>query len=262
MKRVRELYEGLEAWLPRSLSCEWDNDGLQCCGDPDTPVHRVLVVLDITDAVIERAIREEAQLIVAHHPLLFRPLKAINPDNANASRVIRMLRAGISAMSFHTRLDAAEGGVNDCLAARLGLTETQAFGCEGEEALGRIGLLAEQTSLQAFARTVRETLGSPLVLLGDAGRTVQRVAVLGGEGKDEIGAAVAAGADTFVSGRLGYHNLLDAAAYGINLVEAGHFYTELPVVEALRDRLLKLDPTLDVRVAGLDSCEIGYVGGE
>ena len=147
---IKELHAFFDEKIPRALSCDWDNDGLMVCADKNAEVHRVLVALDITAAVAERAIQEGYDLIVSHHPLIFRPLKAVAPGDAVVNKVIRLLISGVSAMSFHTRLDAVAGGVNDVLASSLGLSDITPFGKDGEE-MGRIGTLAEPTSLRAFA---------------------------------------------------------------------------------------------------------------
>ena len=104
---VRELYRFFEQKIPRALSCDWDNDGLMVCPDDTKEVRRVLVALDITAAVAEHAIKEGYDLVVSHHPLIFHPLKAVAPGEATVNKVIRLLTSGVSAMSFHTRLDAA-----------------------------------------------------------------------------------------------------------------------------------------------------------
>ena len=242
---VRELYEILNEKIPPSLSCPWDNDGLMCCPDGARAVSRVLVALDVTDAVVHRATEEGYDLIVSHHPLIFKGLKAVNEESFIAAKAIDLIRNGISVMSFHTRLDALDGGVNDVLAARLGLCNAEPF---GEEGIGRIGDLAEPMSAEQFAALVKQALGAPVVALADAGRPVSRVAVLGGGGSDDADAAHAAGADTYVTGELKYHQMVDAPEAGMNLIEAGHFYTEYPICEELRAMLLAIDPTLCVDV--------------
>lgn len=244
--KVQELYRFLSDRIPASLSCEWDNDGLMCCPDPEAEVQRVLVALDITAAVVEEAIAGGYDLVVSHHPLIFSPLRALDPADHVAKKVIALLRAGISAMSFHTRLDAVEGGVNDTLAACLGLCNVEAFENNGET-LGRIGTLAGGLSLREFAAHVKEATGADCVqYVGD--REVHRVAVLGGSGSDDVKAAKRAGADTYVSGELKHNYLTDAPDLGINLVAAGHFHTENPVCERIRELLLAADATLEVCV--------------
>ena len=233
---VRELYTALEAVLPRSLSCNWDNDGISCCPDPDAPVTGVLIALDPTEDAVETAIERGCNVILTHHPMLFRGLKTVDGHDTGSRKVIRMITCGIAAMAFHTRLDAADGGVNDTLAARLGLQNAEPFGDNSNPAgkpIGRVGELPEAMSADDFLDTVKTALGSPAVVFAGCGKPVRRVAVLGGAGDDDVSAAVAAGADTYVTGELRYHQLCDAPFGEINLVMAGHYYTEAPVLERL-----------------------------
>ena len=249
---VKELYSLLEEKFPAALSAEWDNDGLMCCPDPDAPVRRVLCTLDVTEAAVDHAIRVGADLILSHHPLLFHPLSSLTADTAVGRKLMALLREGISVLSFHTRADAAEGGVNDTLAGLLGLLDILPFA----EGMGRIGRLPSPRSLEEFAATVVSSLGAPAVALGDAGLPVSRVAVLGGSGKGEVAAAVAAGADTFLSGRLSYEAVNEAKELGINLLEAGHFYTEAPLMRRLTEELREYGLLTEY----FDSCSVRVIG--
>ena len=244
---IKELYAFFDEKIPRALSCDWDNDGLMVCADKNAEVHRVLVALDITAAVAERAIQEGYDLIVSHHPLIFRPLKAVAPGDAVANKVIRLLTSGVSAMSFHTRLDAVEGGVNDVLANAIGLQNIIPFGKDGEE-MGRIGNLASPMSLREFAELVKRATGAGQVQISDGGKPVSRVAVLGGGGAGESGAAAAAGADTYLTGDLRHDQLTEAPERGMNRVQGGHFYTENLVCDRIRALLLEADGTLTVDI--------------
>ena len=241
---VTELYRYLNEKIPTSLSCEWDNDGLMCCPDGEQEVVRVLVTLDITADAVRAATASDCDVIISHHPLIFKGLKAVNNESFVAAKVIDLIKSGISAFSFHTRLDALDSGVNDVLADRLGVKNTVPFGSDGE-AIGRIGTLDAPMRLADFAAHVKSALGAPAVLCADAGCEVYRVALLGGEGEDDLSAARAAGADTYVSGRLGYHTMTDAPENGINLIEAGHFYTEHPVCERLATLVAEADPAIE-----------------
>lgn len=222
---VKQLYDHISDRVPTSLSCEWDNDGLMLSPDSSRPVRRVLCTLDVTDEAVDYAQENGFDLILSHHPLIFRPLRAVNGEDHVSRKVLRLLAAGISVISLHTRADAVLDGVNDRLADMLGLERVTLFG-EAGEMLGRLGYLPEPMSLPDFCRMVKELLGAPTVLAADAGREVLCVALCGGEGKDYIRAACEAGADTYLSGRLGYHPMTDGPEMGINLVEAGHYYTE------------------------------------
>ena len=238
---VRELYRFLDEKMPRSLSCEWDNDGLMVCADGDREVRRVLIALDVTAATVSRAIEGGYDVIVSHHPMIFKGLRAINEENYIADKAMTLIRAGVAVMSFHTRLDAVAGGVNDTLAALLGLCDVEPF---GEEQIGRIGTLAGEMPLADFVKRVKNLLNAPAVMYADGGRPVRRVAVLGGAGGDDVGEARRAGADTYVSGTLGYHDLTDAPEAGMNLVAAGHFYTEDPVCSVLKVWIGEADETI------------------
>lgn len=244
---VRELYTYLNDKIPPSLSCDWDNDGLTCCPSPDATVSRVLIALDVTAEVVRQAIEGDYDVILSHHPLIFSPLRAVEPSDHVARKVIDLVRAGIAVMSFHTRLDAVSGGVNDALAEALGLQNTEVFG-ENGETIGRVGTLAAPITLAAFADRIKQATGADAVQVSDAGKSVYRVAVLGGSGSDDVRAARAAGADTYVSGELKHNYLTDAPERGMNLVAAGHFYTENVVCDRLRAWVLEVDASICVDV--------------
>ncbi len=225
MATVSEIYQYLNTLLPRSLSCEWDNDGLMVCGDPNKEVSKILFTLDITVQAVEYAEKIGAELIISHHPLIFKGIKHVNGEDITSKKVIRLLQSGISAMSFHTRLDAADGGINDILAETLELVNVEKF--EAEEGLyGRIGDLKAEMTFEDFCLYVKETLGAPSVHAAKGSDTVLRVALLGGAGKDAIFSAMAAGADVYLTGEASYHGLLDAMEMGFSVVTAGHDFTE------------------------------------
>ncbi len=244
---VKELYKILNEKIPPSLSCDWDNDGLMCCPEGERQIKKALVTLDVTEGAISYACEHGFDVIISHHPFIFKGLKAINEDNHIAVGAVELIKNNISVMSFHTRLDAAEGGVNDTLAALLELQNIQPFG-ENGETVGRIGEISENLTLTELAERVKTVTGAPFVLVADGKRQVKRVALLGGEGGDDIGAALLAGADTYISGRLGYHHMTDASGIGINLIEAGHFYTEFPVCLTLERMLAKIDSDIKTEI--------------
>ncbi len=241
---VYELYDALSEKIPKTLSEPWDNDGLMCCPRGERAVTRVLVTLDVTDAVVEQAVATGAELIISHHPLIFSPLRALGGQTPVERRVLRLISAGIAVFSFHTRLDRVEGGVNDALASQLHLEDVAPLG-EGDASLGRVGALPSEMTVEEFADYVKIALGVPFVQVWDAHRPVSRVALVGGEGKDFLAHAAAAGADTYLSGRIGYHNMQDGA---INLFEAGHYFTERQVTVALVKLLSAVGFTGEVEI--------------
>ena len=246
---VREFYKALSAIVPRELGCDWDVDGLNVCPDPDREVKRVLVALDATNEVVNQAVAEGYDLIFTHHPMLFGGLKNVLADDYDGAKVIALCCAGVSAVSFHTRIDAAEGGVNDILAGLVGLEEVEVA---GEERIMRVGTLAEPVSAAVFAARVKDALGAPAVLCADAGREVRRVAVVGGSGKSEVALAIASGADTFLTGELKYSQYCDTDK--LNLLVAGHFYTEQPICARLCEIVKEISP--DVQTDAVKSCKV------
>ena len=242
---VKEIYRRFEKLLPKELSEEWDNDGLMCAPNWEKQVRRALVTLDVTEDIVDYAIESGFDLIVSHHPLIFRPLASVNEENHVSRKVIKLVANGISVFSFHTRADKAVGGVNDLLANVLGIFDTSPFG-EGD--LGRMGMIEESCTAEDFAYRVKQALASDSVKYVDALIPVNCVAVVGGDGKGFVKEAIAGGADTLVSGRLSYNVMAEGPEMGINLIEAGHFFTEQPVTQFFQALLHRLDPDMYVEI--------------
>ncbi len=238
---VLELYRALDAQIPTSLSCPWDNDGLMVCPNSEKKVKKVLFALDATEESIGEAIRWGGDVLISHHPLLFRPLASVTPMELTGRRVLTALAGELSVFSFHTRLDALEGGVNDALAEKLGLVVTRSFGDEEAPTLGRICELPTPVDATTFAASVKRSLSAPAVRL-TGGRPVRRVALVGGDGKGFIAPAIAAGADTLLTGDASYNAAIDAVALGLNVIEAGHYHTEAPVLSVLARMVGKACP--------------------
>ena len=236
---VKDLYQVLDNRIPASLSCAWDNDGLMCSPNLSAPVNRILLTLDVSEAAVDYAVANGCDLIISHHPMIFRPLSAVTEDNFTARKVLKCVQNGISVFSFHTRLDIVEGGVNDRLAELLGLADTEPFGDEETPTIGRIGYV-DATTMEAFAELVKARIGVPALQTVELGREVRRVALVGGDGKDFIKPAMRAGADVYLTGTLSYNSMVDAADLGLQVIEAGHFFTEDPVLEALA-QMVKVD---------------------
>ncbi len=245
---VKDLYEIFEARIPSELRENWDNDGLMCCPDLLAEVRRVFVALDVTEEIIDYAIERGFDLIVSHHPLIFKPISSINEDTHIGRKLIKLISNGISVFSFHTRADKATGGVNDLFADRIGLSSAEPF---GDGFMGRIGEIDEEMTLEDFAFKVKQAIGADSVAYSDGYNAVKRVAILGGGGKSFVRDAIDAGADTFVSGEIGYNMMQEAAEMGINLVAAGHYFTECAVTELFTDIITRADS--DIYVEAIDS---------
>ena len=253
MATVKEIYTLLDGKAPFRYQMGFDNAGF-LVGRGNAEVTRVLVALDITPQVITEAVEMGAQLIVAHHPVMncaWHPVQRVRSDDTQGRILITMIRNGISAICMHTNLDAAEGGVNDVLAEKLGLTGIELL---NEEKIGRVGTLKCELPLVEFTRFVVESLGCNGLRYIDAGKPVHRVAVGGGACSGYIGQAIALGCDTFVTSDLKYNDFLDTK--GINLIDAGHFPTENVVCPVVVEYLQKAFPELTVVYSTAHHCEV------
>ena len=214
MLRVLDILETLDKLAPISAKLEFDNAGF-IAGDGEAPVSRVLLCMDVTMPVIEEAKEKDCQLIVSHHPLFFKLPKFLRADCFETAKAARLLRYGLSAIGMHTNLD-----------------------------LWRMGELAAPMDASAFARQVKGQLGCEGVKVYDAGRPVHKVAVVGGSGGSYVGAALEQGCDTLVTADIKHHQWLEAEERHLNLLDAGHYHTERPVLRVVEKHLAAHHPEL------------------
>lgn len=240
---VYELNKYMNEKIPRELSCSWDNDGLMCCPDGNKEVKKALFCMDVTPEAIDFAVDNGYDLIVSHHPLIFKGIKSVSGDFGIPSRIIKLIKNDISVMSFHTRFDSVEGGVNDALVELFELSNVEKIECDGAP-LMRVGDLPKEMYLDDFVMLVKEKLGCEHLNFAANSEKVHRLAVVGGGGGSYIKDAHYAGADTYLSGEIGYHNLTDCKDNHINLVEAGHYYTENPALKNLSEFVLEADSSI------------------
>ena len=228
---IEQLIKHLDEKIPKSLSEPWDNDGVDVVPDKSVEVTRALCALDCTSVAIEKARRLGCNVIITHHPLVFKPLGSVSCDDSVGKRVIECIKQGIAVVSFHTRLDIIENGSNDTLASLLGIENTESF-----IPYGRVGYVREQ-SFEEFSRLVAERLKLDPTVLGRVKATdrVSRVAVVSGSGKDEIADVIAAGADTYVTGEVMHNHMIDCKELGLNLICGTHYATERIIVPLLAD---------------------------
>lgn len=250
MIQVKQVLQCLEQAAPYELAESWDNVGL-LVGDPEAAVDGVLCALDITEAVVEEAAERGCNLIVAHHPVIFTSISRVTADSVTGRILMAMIRKGISGICMHTNMDCAAAGVNDLLAASLGLTEVENMGAGENGNLGRVGNLPRAMSLAEFAEHVKLSLGAGGVRAADGGKMVRRVAVGGGACGKLMDCAAAKGADTFVIGDCSYDIMMRAHDIGLNLLDAGHFPTENPVAHGFRDLIAAQFPALPVEVSDI-----------
>ncbi len=237
-----EVVAALAARYDPALAEGWDAVGL-VCGDPAEPVDRVLVAVDPVAAVVEEAIGLGAGLLVTHHPLFLTAVHGVPADDPKGRLVHRLVRAGCGLFVAHTNADrAADVGVNDALAAVLGLTGTrplQPVAPGSRQGLGRVGELPEPTTLARFvahAAAVLPATEGGIRAAGDPDRPVRTVAVCGGSGGSLLPEATAAGADVFLTSDLRHHAVSEAQETpGPALCDVAHFASEWPWVPVVAD---------------------------
>lgn len=229
MIKVKDISDYINSIAPYENKCEWDNCGI-LVGDSNKEVKRIGFALDLTSEVLADAIEKNVDLIITHHPIIFRAQKSFLKGNLAYELAV----SGISAISAHTCFDCADGGVNDVLCEILGICN--AVGVPDEECpvpLARIGDIEPMTSSE-FADMVAHKLGT-VCRVADSGNIINKVAVCGGAGTDDfVFSSARMGADAVVTGEIKHHIFLAAKQLGITAIEAGHFETENPAVTALK----------------------------
>ncbi len=242
MTTVKDIFNHLNKLADVKLAEKWDNVGLML-GSNNNEVSRVLVCLDVTTSVVEEAIANNVNLIVSHHPLIFKPLKNIDYTTDFKSRIIRnLIKNDISVISFHTNLDSATLGLNDYLAKILKLNEIQVLfehSLDNTAGLGRIGKLTNSLKLNDFITYIKNcfSLETVSAVIGDE-KEISTIALLGGSGADFI--YTLPEVDVYLTGDVGYHAALDAIEMKKNIIDVGHF-TENLVKDLLLDYISELN---------------------
>jgi len=252
MPTVSDVIAFLEKFAPPVLAEDWDNVGL-LIGRRDSEVTRLLTCLTLTPDVAAEAVDQNVNLVVTHHPVLFRGTKQITDSTPEGRMLLTLIENGVAVYSPHTCFDSAALGINQQLAEVFGLSEIQPIRSGPEiqgPGSGRYGKLPAPTNLKTFLATVRQSVAAPYVEFGGAlSANVSQVAVACGAAADFLADAVTLGCDTFVTGEARFHAALDARTAGINLVLLGHYSSERPAVESLAKTLAAEFPELESSVS-------------
>ena len=229
MIKVRDISDYINKFAPYDTKCDWDNCGL-LIGDENAEVNKVAFTLDLTTETFFKAKEFGADLIITHHPIIFKPQKSFLKGDLAYELAI----SGINAISAHTCFDCANGGVNDVLCELLNISNTEGVpSAECQIPMARIGDI-EPVSSDEFSKFVADKLGT-ICRINDSSKIIKRVAVCGGSGMDFFDDAVKMGADAFVTGDVSHHHFLKASDMGVTLIAAGHFETENPSMKRLMD---------------------------
>jgi len=243
---VSDVIQAMEAICPSSLAEDWDNVGLQV-GHRQWPVNNIWIALDPHPSIIDAAARNQVDLIITHHPLIFHPIHSVDFSSPIGTAIQTAAVHRISVFAAHTNLDKSAGGVNDVLCDRIGLTCRKALDVSGDgcippdkkvQGLGRIGDLPCPMPLAAFTSLIKENLNLPMVRYsGNPGLMVRRAAVCSGSGSGLLNNFLASNAEVYVSGDLRYHDARNIESEERALIDIGHFGSEYLIVEVLAERL-------------------------
>lgn len=232
--KCSEIITILEELAPVSMACEWDNPGL-LAGRSEKEVKTILLAVDATDSVISQAEETGADLLITHHPLIFKPLKKVNDQNFISRRILTLIQKDISYYAMHTNFDAAPGCMAGLAGERLSLS-----GCRPLEpmgitengtpyGIGVIGSFERGLTLREAAERVKEVFGIPFVTVFgdlDSPRELNVAAVCPGAGGSTLGEALAGRADVYITGDISHHEGIDAVACGLAVIDAGHYGIE------------------------------------
>ena len=255
--RCDELIQILERLAPVSCACDWDNVGL-LAGRSDKEIKKVYLALDATDEVVEEAIKWRADMLITHHPLIFRPLKKINDTDFIGRRILKLLSNDISYYAMHTNFDAASGCMADTAADKLDLTQVKVLQPEGEiegipYGIGKTGYLKEKMTIRELAELVKERFDLPfLTIYGEdaPGATVQFIGISPGSGESLIKYALDSRVDVLITGDIGHHSGIDAAANHLAVIDAGHYGLEYLFLDFMENYLKQeVEEMLSIRKA-------------
>lgn len=231
----------IEEIAPVSIQMSFDNSGF-LVGSRESRVSRVMLALEVSDEVIKDAIKQECQMIITHHPLIFHAEKSVTADTYQGKLLLRLISSGIALYSSHTPLDAAPGGCNDVLCDMLGLKNVHGIvplGRSGEREYFCARTGSVDATVQELALTACKGLGADRVSVVDCGKRIRRLAVCSGSGGGILNECIAAGADALLTGELSHHEALALREAGISAIICGHYQTEVPVLNSLLGHLQK-----------------------
>lgn len=244
MVYAKDIVNLIEKFAPLDLQYSWDNSGF-LCGDINKKVSKVYITLDVNISTVNEAVREGADMIISHHPILFRGVNNIDYATSPGCIIKTLVKNDIALYSSHTPMDCAKGGINDILADKAGIINKKIIENNDryeECGLGRIGELKNEIILGELAEKIKSVLNTPFVrICGDKNKIIKTAAVGGGACDDLIPAAKAMGADVMITSDMKYHISMDAVESGICIIDAGHYSTENFVIEIFEDIIKNLN---------------------
>lgn len=243
--KVKDITAVLEEFAPLSVQESWDNSGL-IIGSQEDDVTGVLVGFDCTPELVDEAVDKGCNMIVTHHPLIYKGVKRINGQDPVGAAIIKAVKAGVAVYAAHTTADKVIGGVSYDMAAKLGLKNVHILEQDGEDSgLGCVGEFPVPMNAEDALEHVRKAFGLKVIKHSKpVSGLISRVAVMGGSGGSEIAAAMASGARLYITGDISYHNFFTPE--GFMVMDIGHFESEVGIVDIFLSKIRKIFPNFAV----------------
>lgn len=250
-KKVIEL---LEKQSPKSYACDWDNVGL-LVGREDKEIQKIYIALDATDEAIEEALANGADMLLTHHPMIFKGMKRVTQEDFIGRRIIRLIQNDMVYYAMHTNFDVM--GMADLAADYLGISDTRVLEITsvsetGEEGIGRYGSLKKEMTVRECCEEVKQAFSLENVkVFGDLERKVKTAAISPGSGKSVISNALQAGVDVLITGDIDHHEGIDAVAQNMTVIDAGHYGVEHIFIPYMEQYLKREAKELEIAVQPL-----------
>ena len=259
--KIAEVTKLIEDFAPLSIQESWDNAGMQV-GNSQAEATGALLCLDVTEAIVEEAVKKGINLIITHHPLLFRGLKSITGKTIVERVVIKAIKSDVTIYSAHTNMDSAWGGVSHLIAKKIGLENVEVL-CpqsgNAEVGLGVVGNLQHIENALEFMDRVKKVFAVKTVRYsGDVSKPIRRVAICGGAGSEFVRDAMDCDADVLITGDIKYHEFMSGSE-GLLLVDIGHYESECFIKELFNEIITKKIPNFAVHYAELEKNPINYL---
>ena len=250
----KKVIEILEKQSPKSYACDWDNVGL-LVGREDKEIQKIYIALDATDEAIEEAIANGADMLLTHHPMIFKGMKRVTQEDFIGRRIIRLIQNDMVYYAMHTNFDVM--GMADLAADYLGISDTRVLEITsvsetGEEGIGRYGSLKKEMTVRECCEEVKQAFSLENVkVFGDLERKVKTAAISQGSGKSVISNALQAGVDVLITGDIDHHEGIDAVAQNMTVIDAGHYGVEHIFIPYMEQYLKREAKELEIAVQPL-----------
>ncbi len=238
---TKDIINFLEEKYPRSNAEEWDNVGL-LVGNNKKDVKKIQLSIDATEKAVDYAAQNNVDMIVTHHPLIFKPLKSIVMSELSGRKIIKLIENGLNLYSIHTNLDSSKDGLNDYILELLEVKKYKIIDINANDetaGIGRMYTLEEKITILEYADFIKTKMEikNVRVISNDLKSEVKKIALINGSGMSYWRKVKSLGADLFITGDIGYHDALDAKESGLHLIDIGHFESENCFSELLKKNL-------------------------